>query len=158
MSFLYPILIAVPTTPFVAWFEKYVFSDWEFVKFLIVLMCVDTFLGFVYHIKKKDISIEGFEKILIKIICYGAALIVAHNLSSYTVMGSSIGGFAWFRAFVCSALLVREGASIFSLTDRISPGLVPPRIRKYLRHYDETGQFPNDNNFVNNKDKENETI
>ena len=52
MSFYIPIVVAIPITPFVGWFEKYVFGDWEFLKFLVVLMIVDTLMGFLHHIKK----------------------------------------------------------------------------------------------------------
>lgn len=142
MSFMYPILIAVPISPLILWFEKYVFNDWEFVKFLVVLMVVDTILGFAFHLKKHDISLEGFEKIIIKLLSYGAALIVAHNLSSFTIAGDPVSSFNWFRALICTALMVREGLSIFKMIDRLSPGLISPRIKKYLKYYDEEGEFP----------------
>ena len=31
-------MIALPITPFIELFEKYVFGDWEFVKYLVVLV------------------------------------------------------------------------------------------------------------------------
>lgn len=158
MSFIHPILIAVPISPVVLWFEKYVFNDWEFVKFLVVLMIMDTVLGFAYHLIKHNFSVEGFEKIFIKLLCYGAALIVAHNLSSFTINGDPVQSFNWFRVLICTALMVREGLSIFKMIDRLSPSLVSPRIKKYLKYYDETGEFPKDNFVDNNKDKDNETV
>lgn len=33
-------LIALPLSPLLELFERYVFGDWEFVKWLIVLVCV----------------------------------------------------------------------------------------------------------------------
>ncbi len=141
MSFYIPIVVAIPITPFVGWFEKYVFGDWEFLKFLVVLMIVDTLMGFLHHIKKKDFSVEGFEKILIKVICYGCALIVAHDLSSYKILGASIGGFEWFRVTICTALIVREALSILNNIQKVYPNVLPPRIRKYLKYYDETGEI-----------------
>ena len=47
-------LIALPLSPLLELFERYVFGDWEFVKWLIVLVCVDTVLGFVKHWLSKD--------------------------------------------------------------------------------------------------------
>ena len=117
MSFYIPIVVAIPITPFVGWFEKYVFGDWEFLKFLVVLMIVDTLIGFLHHIKKKDFSVEGFEKILI------------------------IGGFEWFRVTICTALIVREALSILNNIQKVYPNVLPPRIRKYLKYYDETGEI-----------------
>lgn len=143
MSFWYPLLIAIPISPIHGWFEKYVFGDWEFLKFLVILMVVDTVLGFWNHFKEKDLSLEGFEKILIKLICYGSALIVAHNLSSFQVLGEVISGFSWFRFTICTALIVREALSIFKQIDKLSPGIVPIRIKKYLKYYDDNGEFKN---------------
>lgn len=141
MSFWYPILIAIPISPIQGWFEKYIYGDWEFLKFLVILMVVDTFLGIWNHFKKKDLSLEGFEKILIKLICYGSALIVAHNLSSFQILGSSIDGFSWFRSTICTALVIRESLSIFKQIDKLSPGTIPSRIRKYLKYYDDNGEM-----------------
>lgn len=143
MSFYIPIVVAVPITPIMGYFEKYVFGDWMFLNYLVVLIVLDTLIGFVYHIMKKDFSIEGFEKILIKLICYGCALIVAHNLSSFKVLGSPVSGFEWFRVTICAALMVREGLSIINNIQKIYPDILPPRIRKYLKYYDDNGDFPN---------------
>lgn len=142
MSFWLPILVAIPLSPFTGWFEKYIFGDWEFLKFLVILMSVDTFLSVWFHIKKKDISLEGFQKILIKVICYGSALIVAHTMGNFTVEGALIPGFHWFRMVICTALIVREALSIFKKIEKLYPGLLSPRIKRYLKYYDETGEFP----------------
>ena len=141
MSFYLPIIVAIPFSPIIACFEKYVFGDWEFVKYLVAAMAIDTALGFVHHLLKKDFSIEGFEKILIKIICYGSALAVAHILSSFTVLGDQIIGFIWFRTTIYTALLVRECLSILNNIDKIKPDIIPPRIKKHLKYYDETGEI-----------------
>ena len=53
-------LIALPLSPLLELFERYVFGDWEFVKWLIVLVCVDTVLGFVKHWLSIDISSKAY--------------------------------------------------------------------------------------------------
>lgn len=141
ISFYYPILIAIPISPILTWFEKYVFGDWEFLKFLIVLIVVDTILGIFNSLKKKSLSLSGFEKVLTKLISYGCALIVAHNLSSYRILGEIVTGFDWFRTTICTALIVRESLSILNNIQKVYPNVLPPRIRKYLKYYDETGQL-----------------
>lgn len=51
------ILAALPLSPFLELFEKYVFGDWEFVKFLVVLVCID--IGFKHWIAH-DISSKAY--------------------------------------------------------------------------------------------------
>lgn len=145
MSFHIPILLAIPFSPIVVVFEKYVFGDWEFVKYLVTAMIIDTLLGFIHHLLQKDFSIEGFEKIFVKVICYGSALAVAHILSSFTVLGDPIEGFIWFRTTIYTALLIRECLSILNNVDKLKPDIVPSRIKRYLKYYDETGEIRKDN-------------
>ena len=39
-------IMALPIAPLLEVIEKYVFGDWEFVKYLFVLVIFDTLLGF----------------------------------------------------------------------------------------------------------------
>lgn len=146
-SFYLPVILSIPIAPILGWFEKYVFGDWEFLKFLVVLMIVDTLLGLIIHTKKRDLSVQGFEKIIIKVICYGAALIVAHNLSSYRVLGEVIEGFNWFRTTICSSLIIRESLSILNGIQNLYPNILPARVRKYLKYYDDKGEFKKNDKF-----------
>lgn len=61
-SFYFPIFLSLPlsfvsTTAFI---EEYIFSDWEFLKYLMILIIVDTIISWVYHLKNKDFSSKGF--------------------------------------------------------------------------------------------------
>lgn len=138
-SFCYPILIALPLSPIVDWIEKYIFKDWEFLKFLVVLIIVDTLISWVFHLKQKDFSSKGFGMILTKIFVYGCLLIVAHVLGEYTIDGQTTTTFTWFRSLMCTALIVRESISIVENSGKINPSLVPVWVRKYLREFDENG-------------------
>ena len=138
-SFCYPILIALPLSPIVDWIEKYIFKDWEFLKFLVVLIIVDTLISWVFHLKKKDFSSKGFGMILTKIFVYGCLLIVAHVLGEYTIDGQTTTTFTWFRSLMSTALIVRESISIVENSGKINPSLVPVWVRKYLREFDENG-------------------
>ena len=53
-------LISIPLAPIMELVEKYVFGDWEFAKFLIVLVVIDTMLGFVKHYMLHDISSKAY--------------------------------------------------------------------------------------------------
>ena len=63
-------LMALPIAPLLEFVERYVFGDWEFVKFLIVLVVIDTSLGRLtvkgsglhivnFDTKSGDLSAEG---------------------------------------------------------------------------------------------------
>lgn len=138
-SFCYPLLVAIPLSPIVDLIEKYIFKDWEFLKFLVVLIIVDTLISWVFHLKQKDFSSKGFGMILTKIFVYGCLLIVAHVLGEYTIDGQTTTTFTWFRSLMSTALIVRESISIVENSGKINPNLVPVWVRKYLREFDENG-------------------
>ena len=52
--------MALPIAPILEFIEKYVFGDWEFVKFLIVLVVIDTVLGFIKNFMEHDIISREF--------------------------------------------------------------------------------------------------
>lgn len=141
MSLYFPVLLSIPisfsnTASFI---EKYVFRDWEFLKYLMILIVIDTLVSWVYHIKNKDFSSKGFSMIITKLFIYSAILIVSHVMGNFTVEGGNVEIYAWFRAVVCNALIIRESISIVENAARVSPTLVPQRIRKYLSDFDEFG-------------------
>ena len=62
-SFYFPVLLSIPisfsnTASFI---EQYVFRDWEFLKYLMILVVVDTLVSWVFHLKNKDFSSKGSE-------------------------------------------------------------------------------------------------
>lgn len=138
-SFMYPLLFALPISPFVNWIEKYVFHDWEFVKYLIIMICIDTAISWVYHIKEKDFSSKGFGMIFVKLFSYFALLSVGHVLSSYTVDGNASETFSWINSLICTSLLIRESISIVENVSKLNPNLVPLWLRKVLKDFDENG-------------------
>lgn len=141
LSFYFPIILSVPLSfpVMTAFIEKYVFRDWEFLKFLMILVIVDTAVSWVYHLKNKDFSSKGFSMILTKLLIYSAILIVSHVIGNFTVEGGNVEVYTWFRAVACNALIIRESLSIIENSAKVSPSLVPSRIRKYLYDFDEFG-------------------
>lgn len=135
------VLIALPIAPFLELFEKYVFGDWEFVKFLVVLMVIDTALAFIYHWILHDISSKGWAMIGKKLIVYSAIMALSHVLANFSIGGNPVDSFVWFRYFACSALMVREGVSIIENGERIMPGFFPAWIIKRLKGFNnQTGE------------------
>lgn len=133
-------LVAIPLTPILEVIEMYVFGDWEFVKFLVVAMTVDTLLGFMKHVKRKDVSSKAWGMIARKVMLYAAVLILTHVLCSFKIANEVVGAFLWFRYFACSALMVREAISIIENIEEIYPGFFPGWVVKKLSGFnDETG-------------------
>lgn len=140
-SFLIPCLIAIPFSWLFDLFERYIFADWEFLRFLIVFMTLDTVVSWWYHIKQRDFSSKGFSRLFVKIIIYSVLLIIAHGFATYTIAGEQVEPLKWFRSFICTALLIRESISIVENLNKIMPGIIPPIITRYLNDFDENGRF-----------------
>lgn len=128
--------LTLPITPLAELFEKYVFGDWEFVKFLVVLICLDTALGFIKHWMSHDISSRAFGMIAKKLLVYSSVMVLGHVMSQFSVGGEPVDSFVWFRYFACSALMVREGISIIENLEDIMPGLFPAWVIRRLKGFD----------------------
>lgn len=122
--------------PVIGWVEKYVFSDWEYLKFLFVVMMVDTALGVYKAIVKKRISSKGFGMVLRKIIIYTCALITTSALVKFTIEGAPQAAFSFFNNVVFSAIMLRETISIFENIAEIDPNVLPKYLLKYLHRFD----------------------
>jgi phage-related holin len=141
LSFAAPLVLAFPLSFIAGFFEKYLFSDWEFLRFLILFMLIDLAASWWYHIRQKDFSSKGFSQLFVKIIVYSILLILSHGFASFTVAGESLEPMTWFRTFICTALLVREAISIVEKLNKIKPGIIPSTIVKYLKGFDDNGKF-----------------
>ena len=140
-SFYIPFLLSAPLScvSVTTFIEKYVYNDWEFLKYLMILIIIDTIISWFYHLKKKDFSSKGFGMIFMKILIYSGLLIISHVIGNFTVEGGNVEHYAWFRSVVCNALIIRESISIIENSAKITPTLVPTRVRKYLADFDENG-------------------
>lgn len=127
--------------PIISFFEKYVYDDWTFLKFLFVICAVDTLLGILKALKQKNLSTKGFGMVLIKIIIYSSALITSHVLVSFTIHNNGTVLFTWFDNVIFAAIIVKEAASIFENIAIIDPGVFPKSILKYLKDFDVTGRL-----------------
>lgn len=128
-------------------FGYYVFSDWEFLKFLVVLVILDTVLGFIKHWIEHDISSKAYGMIGRKLIVYSAVLILANVVSHYKIDGNPQTTLQWFGTFCCTALMIREALSIIENVEAISPGFFPKSIIRRLSDF---------NSVTGNKIKEHE--
>lgn len=128
-------------TPILFFFQTYIFNDFDYLKWLVVLISLDTLLGFGLAISRREIDKEKFGDILIKIIVYSSCLIVGHVLENFTVSGDTIPGGNYMKLLIYVAIIIKEAISVLDNTGKISKRLVPHFILSRLKGFDETGDF-----------------
>jgi toxin secretion/phage lysis holin len=131
--------------PFLHLIETYLFADWQFLKFLLVLIGLDTFLGMAWAWKKGVVSSRTFSRLLTKLLAYMGFLVLIHVLCHFTIEGVRSSLFAWLSSMAYGAILVREGISILENLVRLSPGTLPTWIVSRLKALDEQGKITDEN-------------
>lgn len=126
-------------TPFVALIEKYVFADWQFVGFLLVLVVVDTAIGLLRAIHLREVNSRAFSRLFTKALCYLSLLILAHVMTTFPIKGEPNAFFKWFDYFIYSAMMAREALSILEHVADIEPSLVPTWLLRRLKQFNEEG-------------------
>ena len=100
-------------TPLFAFTEKYLFADWEFLKWLTVFIMLDLVTGIAKAVKKKQVVTSyGIRRTVVKALQYGVFLIVIHGLDSFEVKGEKTEIFGWIVTGAYSFLMGVEGKSI----------------------------------------------
>lgn len=147
-SFILPFSLAIPFSMLVVplsmiypLVEKYMFADWEYVKFLMIFVIIDTLTSWWYNIKNKSFSSIGYSLIFKKIIIYSILLILAHGLATHTIDGEILGPLKWCRTFICTALLIREAISIIENLNKIMPGIIPEKITSYFKDFENSDKL-----------------
>ena len=131
--------LGVVLMPLLAIVQKYIFADWEFLRFLCVLIIVDTVLGVQRRWAAHAISSRGFSRLFKKSGIYLALLVLTHVLSSFTVHGEVNLFFKWFDTFMYSCMMAREALSILEHAALLEPRLVPKALLKRLALVSEEG-------------------
>lgn len=121
--------------------DTYIFSDWQFVFFLIVMIIVDTILGTYKAWKNKNLESRAYARLFEKIVLYGAILITTNVLINFPIKGVATGLFDWVDDVLYCAIMVREAISIFENVGEIRPSLLSNRILSRLKKFDESGEF-----------------
>jgi len=135
------VLLSVGLMPILTWLEKYVFSDWEYMMFLIILMVLDTLLGVYKHAKLRTISSSAWSKVIDKMVSYFSLLIIVHVMSHFTIDGEEIVVLNWVKYLAYSSLIVKESISVIENVGAISPKFVPKNLLKKLKEFDKDGKF-----------------
>lgn len=138
-------LISIPTLPVMDAVEKYVFADWEFLKFLTIAVVIDTLLGYYKHWKAKTLSSIGSNGLIEKFVLYSIVLVISHVMANFTVGGEPMPGAKYFTWLAYSGMMIREVLSVFENLGEICPTLPIKGILKRLRSFNnETGAFEKD--------------
>ena len=144
-------------TPFIRFFEKYVWNDWQFAGTMFMLVAIDTALGFYFAWKNGTVSSKKMWALGTKIIVYGLSLATIHNISHHTVHGDPNNILAavlpWLDATVYAYFVIRETLSINENCGKLGFPLLPVFITKRFHDFNESGKFEkqetqnqNDNN------------
>jgi phage-related holin len=141
------LLFSISLDPVFSIFEIYVFNDWNFVGFMMVLLILDTITGILAAWKQRRIHSFKMRMIWEKIGYYALALIVIHIMSSYQVDGKHNQVFEmivpYFKAVMYLILIGTEALSIDENAKKIwGKGFFPKWITSRMLEYNETGKLP----------------
>lgn len=129
-------VLGIASAPIVYLINKYVFSDWEYIRFLSVIASVDTILGIYKAVLFRQLSPKGFGLVLKKFLIYSSVIVMAHVLVSFTIGGETQIVFIWVPRVVFSAIISREALSILRNISIISPDAMPAKLMKYFKDFD----------------------
>ena len=134
-------LTAVPVSGFFEILQKYLIGDVEFIKYIVVLVGLDTILGFIKHLMHKDAnSKDFFNEFAKKIFIYLALIILATVLYNVTANGSHVVPIEWISTFIYSMMIIREAVSIVENIQAIYP-IFPAAIVKRLKDFRDNGEY-----------------
>ena len=130
------LILSAIFTPLIRFFECYIFDDWQFLMFMLILIIVDSILGFWRALKINSVSSKGFGMIFKKLFIYMALLILSHVLVNFKIEGKPSLIFMWFDDLVYSAILLRESISILENVANIYPNAVSKLILEKLKDFE----------------------
>lgn len=136
-------MIAVTSIPLTMVTEglQYVYQDWEFAKWIAILIGIDTVLGVWKHFVHKDASSESFfSRFTKKIVIYVLLLVLSNIASNATIGGTVIGPMQWIGTYICVFMMVRE---IFSCVENIQAiyPIFPTSFVKRLKDFNDRGEY-----------------
>ena len=136
-------MIAITSLPITIVTEgfQYVYQDWEFAKWIAILIGIDTILGVWKHLVHKDASSESFfSRFTKKIVIYVLLLMLSNIASNATIGGTVIGPMQWIGTYICVFMMVRE---IFSCVENIQAiyPIFPTSFVKRLKDFNDRGEY-----------------
>ncbi len=117
--------------------KKYLFSDFEYLKWLTLFIVLDTLLAMYYHFRNGTFGSSGVNMISAKLITYSSALILVHGLEHFTIDGLEQKTFSWTSTVAYTIFIMREGWSIAEKIELIKPGFLPEFMVKAMKEKSE---------------------
>jgi toxin secretion/phage lysis holin len=145
-------ILAFGFAPILSFIEKYIWDDWSFLMFMVLLVAIDTASGTLYAIKEHQFSSKKMQPLLIKIVVYGLTLITVHIMSAFTVKNQPNTMIAdilpYLDSIMYSFLVFREVLSINENLGKLGYPMLPKFVLKRFADFDENGApiKKNDNN------------
>lgn len=109
--------------PFV---QKYLFSDFTFLKWLVVAMICDLVTGIVKAWNRKEpITSKGLRDTISKCVQYGVFLIITNVLTHYEINGQAVSNFnfGWLTKLAYEFVILIEIKSVYENIVAINPKL-----------------------------------
>ena len=128
-------LWTVAATSLLPTFERYVFSDWDFLAYLLVMMLCDLASGLGVALKDRvAVTSIGLRRTVLKCIQYGLFLIVMHVLAHFTIKGEEQIAYHYITQGAFILLMGIEGKSVLEnlkkMDDRLDIGVLVDRIKE----------------------------
>ena len=130
---------------FIQFVNKFLWSDWEFIGWMALLITIDTITGTWYAIRMGNFNSNAMKATLSKIVYYGISLIVIHIMSHSTVRGQENSIMAFIMPYIDSTMyayfMLREVVSIGENMGKLGFNIFPVWVMKRLKDFNENGKY-----------------
>lgn len=126
--------------PVIVFVEKYIYEDWSFGGMLMIVVGIDTMLGYYKAHRLNDVSSSSWAKLFTKVMVYFALLVCAHTAAKMKVHGKPDILLTWVDSVIYAAIFMREFLSIVEKAGALGVAL-PKWLLKRLRDFDENGKY-----------------
>jgi len=107
------------------WIEKYLFSDFSFLEWLVIIMILDFITGVTkvwVREGSQNVTSRGFRDTVSKCIQYGSFLIITHVLTHFQIDGDAVlKNLQWFDKIAFEFLIFIEMKSVYENITTINP-------------------------------------
>lgn len=138
------LFILLDITSVFKFFEKYIFADIGFLKWLAIAMIVDLITGVtkVWVTQgPKFITSKGLRDTIGRVIQYGSFLVITHVVTHFEIGGQANTTFIWLNKVAYEFLILIECKSVYENIVKINPKLdfvstAVDKVRKLLAETD----------------------
>jgi MFS superfamily sulfate permease-like transporter len=134
--------------PLVRFFERYIFSEWDFLGFLGVLIIVDTLTGMLKGLKYNTFSSDTFGSLFQKLFIYALCLVTIHAITTYVNQTAEKVHFEILKSIALNfdhmlyfSILFRELWSINENINALGYVFLPKFVLKHMKNFDENGHY-----------------